>query len=243
MPVIQNPCFPSPCGPNSQCREIGDLPSCSCLSNYIGSPPNCRPECSVNSDCTSNLACIREKCQDPCPGSCGINAECKVFSHIPICNCLEGYTGDPFVQCHISPPERKDSFPIYIRVHIHIVSLATSAPIQDACNPSPCGPNTKCLDGICTCLPDYQGDPYTGCRPQCVLNNDCPSDKSCVRNKCINTCLSACGTNAECNVINHIPMCSCLEGYTGNAFVLCSPQIGEFLKPLLYSKFLIFHTF
>lgn len=110
LPIVkQNPCFPSPCGPNSQCREVGDLPSCSCLPNYIGSPPSCRPECSVNSDCVSSLACIREKCQDPCPGSCGISAQCSVINHIPICNCLEGYTGDPFVQCNIAPVQRKIS--------------------------------------------------------------------------------------------------------------------------------------
>lgn len=221
--VTQNPCFPSPCGLNSECREIGNLPSCSCLPNYIGSPPNCRPECSVNSDCTSNLACIREKCRDPCPGSCGINAQCRIISHIPICNCIEGYTGDPFIQCNIAPEKRKNSHLQSCNVHISIIPSATPAPTIDACNPSPCGPNAQCLDGICTCIANYQGDPYRGCRPECLLNSDCASERSCVNNKCINTCLEACGRNTECSVINHIPMCSCITGYTGNAFVLCSP--------------------
>lgn len=102
-----NPCVPSPCGPYSECRNIRDTPSCSCLPNYIGSPPNCRPECTINADCSSNLACIQEKCKDPCPGSCGFNALCNVINHTPICTCIEGYIGDPFTNCHPKPPPRK----------------------------------------------------------------------------------------------------------------------------------------
>jgi hypothetical protein len=101
----RNPCVPSPCGPNSQCQVNGESPSCSCLSTYIGSPPNCRPECSINSDCPSNKACINEKCRDPCPGSCGISADCHVTNHIPICTCIQGYTGDPFTNCYPTPEQ------------------------------------------------------------------------------------------------------------------------------------------
>lgn len=95
--------MPSPCGPNSECREIGDVPSCTCKSGYVGSPPNCRPECTINSECQSNLACIRQKCQDPCPGSCGIGAVCNVINHTPICSCPDGYIGDPFNNCYPKP--------------------------------------------------------------------------------------------------------------------------------------------
>ena len=66
----------------------------------IGSPPNCRPECVVNSDCPSDKACINRKCQDPCPGLCGVNAYCNVRNHVPICICNQGYIGDPFSQCY-----------------------------------------------------------------------------------------------------------------------------------------------
>lgn len=95
----QNPCQPSPCGPNAVCQVAGDSPSCSCLPDYTGSPPNCRPECVSNSECASHLACINLKCRDPCPGSCGANAECRVVSHTPTCVCAAGFTGDPFTQC------------------------------------------------------------------------------------------------------------------------------------------------
>jgi hypothetical protein len=99
------PCTPSPCGPNAQCKEINGSPSCSCLPEFSGSPPNCRPECVSNSECANHLACTNQKCKDPCPGMCGANAECRVVSHTPNCVCLPGYVGDPFTQCNL--PKRK----------------------------------------------------------------------------------------------------------------------------------------
>ncbi len=105
--VPTNPCVPSPCGPNAECRNTNGIPSCSCLSQFIGQPPNCRPECSINSECPSNKACIKQTCRDPCPGSCGLNAACYVSNHIPICTCNENYIGDPFNECYLKPPERK----------------------------------------------------------------------------------------------------------------------------------------
>lgn len=73
--VVQRPCHPSPCGQNSQCREINGQAVCSCIQGYIGSPPSCRPECVINSECPLNEACINQKCIDPCPGSCGQSGE------------------------------------------------------------------------------------------------------------------------------------------------------------------------
>ena len=102
VPVIveQDPCVPNPCGPNSNPpRKIGDRCHCTCRAEMIGSPPNCRPECVVNSDCPQDKACISRKCQDPCPGLCGINAFCRVRNHVPICVCNAGFIGDPFSQC------------------------------------------------------------------------------------------------------------------------------------------------
>lgn len=95
-----NPCQPSPCGPNSICRTHGSTPICSCLQGYIGRPPSCRPECTINAECSGNYACQNEKCIDPCPGSCGPHATCVVISHSPVCSCIAGYTGDPFDGCH-----------------------------------------------------------------------------------------------------------------------------------------------
>jgi len=99
----KNPCQPSPCGPNSQCRELNGQAVCSCLPEFVGSPPGCRPECVVSSECAQNKACINQKCTDPCPGTCGLNANCQVINHSPICSCLSGFTGDPFTRCYTIP--------------------------------------------------------------------------------------------------------------------------------------------
>lgn len=105
-----NPCIPSPCGPNSQCRAIGDTPACSCLPNYVGRAPNCRPECVISAECPANLACINERCSDPCIGACGIHTYCTVQNHNSVCVCENGYTGDPFSSCTEIPKCKKILF-------------------------------------------------------------------------------------------------------------------------------------
>lgn len=213
MPVIPvNPCQPSPCGPYSECRVSGQSPSCSCNRGFIGAPPNCRPECVSNSECPTQFACINQKCKDPCSGTCGQNAECRVVSHTPNCKCALNYIGDPFTSCLPQP--------------IPVVQEQ-----RTPCIPSPCGANAQCREqngaGACVCLPDYVGNPYEGCRPECVLNSDCPSDRACIRNKCQDPCPGTCGRNAECQVINHLPSCSCLQGFTGDPFRYCNPSLPK----------------
>ncbi|ALC38116.1 CG9572, partial [Drosophila busckii] len=201
-------CQPSPCGANSECRVNGNSPSCSCLPEFLGSPPNCRPQCISNSECPSSQACVNQKCVDPCPGLCGLNANCRVFSHTAMCLCQDGYTGDPFSQCS---PQR-------------------AQPIEQLqpCNPSPCGINAKCEArgdaGSCTCLPEYFGNPYEGCRPECVQNSDCPSNRACVNQKCRDPCPGTCGANAECQVISHSYVCECSQEYIGNPYEGCRPE-------------------
>lgn len=203
-----HPCVPSPCGPNSICQVKQGRPVCSCTANYIGSPPNCRPECVLSTECPQNKACIREKCQDPCQNTCGANAECHVVAHSAYCNCLNGYQGDAFVGCTktIAPPV-----------------------IHEPCNPSPCAENAQCSErngnAKCTCIPPYLGDPYTtGCRPECVYNSDCPSNQACTKQHCRDPCPGVCGTNAECSIVNHIPVCSCVRGFQGDPFSGCHPE-------------------
>lgn len=111
-------------------------------------------------------------------------------------------------------------------VHINIFFFAEEVP--NPCQPSPCGTNALCTQrngaGACSCIPDYQGNPYEGCRPECVLSSDCPTDRACVRNKCEDPCPGVCGQFAQCTVINHIPTCTCIPGYVGNPFASCTPQ-------------------
>lgn len=108
------------------------------------------------------------------------------------------------------------------------------------CDPSPCGSNAQCRIenrsyAVCECLPEYQGNPYEGCRPECVVSSDCPTNKACLKNKCLDPCPGTCGLSAICTVSNHIPICSCPPGYTGDAFTRCEqiPQKGQ--STLLFS--------
>ena len=102
--------------------------------------------------------------------------------------------------------------------------------ISDPCEPNPCGrgalpprqvgsgPNAECA---CDCPPLYNGDPYIECKPECVVNSDCPLDKACRNFQCYDPCPGVCGRNAQCDVRNHSPVCSCLPGYQGNALIEC----------------------
>lgn len=105
--VAKHPCMKSPCGQYSQCQAVNGHAVCSCLPGYFGGPPNCHPECITSSDCPQDKSCVNQICSDPCPGTCGYNAQCRVVNHSPICSCHPGYYGDPFVRCAIVESKNK----------------------------------------------------------------------------------------------------------------------------------------
>ena len=103
-----DPCRTSPCGLNAICTNQNGIPNCRCLPDYFGDPYlACTRECNVHSDCSINKACKDYHCIDPCPGLCGVNAQCRVINHIPTCTCEEGYVGDPFSSCRLRPISKK----------------------------------------------------------------------------------------------------------------------------------------
>lgn len=102
------PCNPSPCGANTICKERNGVGSCKCVPDYFGDPyVGCKPECIVNTDCAREKTCVNNKCKDPCPGLCGLNAICQTQNHKPSCSCINGFTGDPYSSCYEPPRERK----------------------------------------------------------------------------------------------------------------------------------------
>lgn len=127
-PTPTNPCIPSPCGPYSQCRDVNERAICSCLENYIGSPPACRPECTISSECFLDKACVNQKCVDPCRNACGQNARCQVINHNPICSCSVGYVGDPFIRCH--PEESKTFVRLIVCCAIKCIDFLTNEKCQ-----------------------------------------------------------------------------------------------------------------
>lgn len=52
----------------------------------------------------------------------------------------------------------------------------------------------------------------------CNKDAECPDSMRCVGRTCLNLCPSACGTNSVCRMFNHLPVCSCPPGYSGNPY-------------------------
>lgn len=235
-PVRDDPCAPSPCGPNAQCNNG----QCTCIPEYQGDPyVGCRPECVLNSDCARDRACVRNKCIDPCPGTCGTNAICIVNNHVPMCHCPDNMSGNAFFECRLI----ESKFDLFISFPVHFLNCSTRSlepVLRNPCQPSPCGPNSQCRElqnvGVCSCLPDFIGSPPQ-CRPECTTNSDCPPDQACQNSKCRDPCPGTCGFNAVCNVVNHNPFCTCRAQLTGNPFVRCQEISKLSLK---FSNVIIF---
>ncbi|XP_022904531.2 neurogenic locus notch homolog protein 1 isoform X1 [Onthophagus taurus] len=194
------------CGQNAQCAIVDGRPVCSCLRSHIGDPlSSCkRVECLSDYECGPHQMCKNDKCVNPCDGVCGINANCEVRLHVPVCSCPSGYTGNPSLSCRRFDP-------------------------AELCHPSPCGVNTNCEvineTPTCKCSPGYKGDPITGCRHECDADSDCGSQMACIDYKCQNPCYTQCGQSAQCQgVRNHQAICVCPEGWHGNPFSACRAE-------------------
>lgn len=64
------------------------------------SPPG--TECETDDQCPDDKYCNPETktCQNPClHKKCGINAFCNATNHVAICQCVNGYSGDPKISC------------------------------------------------------------------------------------------------------------------------------------------------
>jgi hypothetical protein len=175
--VIRDPCNPSPCSVNGQCRVVNGAAAC-----YY-------PECVINQDCARDKACFAQKCKDPCVDACGFNALCQVVNHNPVCSCPAGFMGSARVECKREPQ-----------------------PIE--CKANKLTHNLRDINYLNLVAP----------RPECTDNSECSNDKACINQKCRNPCAeypNSCGNNAECHVRMHRPICSCKDGFTGNAQSVC----------------------
>lgn len=117
-----------------------------------------------------------------------------------------------------------------------IYTSAESPPEKNPCHPNPCGSNAVCNSGVCSCIPEYFGDPYVGCRPECTMNTDCSPNKACINQHCVDPCPGVCGQDARCDVINHIPTCSCPPQTTGDAFIACRPIVHVGMYYMYFSN-------
>jgi hypothetical protein len=99
------------------------------MQDYYGDPYiSCRPECILATDCDRSKTCINTKCVDPCPGSCGLNADCRVVFHSPTCYCKPGFTGNPTQYCREIPASkfvvnRIQLIHVILHLVVHIASV------------------------------------------------------------------------------------------------------------------------
>ncbi|KAL1124694.1 hypothetical protein AAG570_001318, partial [Ranatra chinensis] len=203
-------CTGSTCAPNAICDVRNHRPVCTCSPGTFGDPyTSCNYECQSHYDCPDDRpACSAGKCIDPCIGVCGVGADCRVkLRTTPVCSCPRDMTGDPFVRCR---PFDK----------------------TDLCVPNPCGSNAECTPGhdntgrerpVCTCRPGFLGDPLAGCRRgECTTDQECRFDQNCINYECKPSCSGGqCGQGAQCNARNHVAVCSCPPGYTGQPLKHC----------------------
>lgn len=105
MPV----CGPNnlPCGGNALCQGIAHQYVCTCPPGLDGDPYEAciAVECSDNSACPPEKACINKQCQNPCAISdpCENNSQCIVENHQANCTCPPGYEGSRGNVCQIGP--------------------------------------------------------------------------------------------------------------------------------------------
>lgn len=66
---------------------------------------------------------------------------------------------------------------------------------------------------------------------ECKINSDCPYDKACINEKCLNPCSYGnvqCGTGAQCLIRNHQAECQCPAGTQGNPFISCITGLCQY---------------
>lgn len=139
------------------------------------------------------------------------------------CACPEGLIGDPIITGCRKPGD------CFTNSDCPSSAICSDNRCRNPCeNLNSCGRNAECLtvnhEITCRCPAKTKGDALAECVPiECSDNNDCSSDKICIDSKCTNPCsfVNACGANADCTVNNHVGICSCKAGYTGDAQLGC----------------------
>lgn len=235
-----NPCtYDRPCGRGAFCHAQDHRAICKCPNGYNGNPLiECIPPseatigCKSNSDCTLSESCVNEICVNPC--NCGVDAECHVANHHPVCHCKIGYSGNPQFGCFKLGCQSDDE-----------CSNDKQCFNGECVNPcalgDPCAVNAECYGhnhrAACRCPAGLEGNPFERCaRVECHSDFDCPSDRACIDNHCVNPCAPnfnpPCAQNAICFVRNHIASCRCPDHLPeGNPLSYCEKRPVQQDKP------------
>ncbi|ROT61486.1 hypothetical protein C7M84_020738 [Penaeus vannamei] len=164
------------------------------------------------------------------PGFCGENADCQTQAHRPICSCPPGTTGNPTIKCSamvvkepptLQPPMAEEK-PLHPDSPIRPIagSTTTLQPplIEETVRPTPEPlPTRPPPPALVPALPIA-----------CENNDDCDVDNSCLNKLCYDACtLGICGDDAECETVDHRPVCLCPYGTSGDPQVGCKAMVAE----------------
>jgi len=197
------------CGLNAECTARDHRPICSCPRNHRGS---------------SLQRCTRLTKDYVCGESCGRNTNCEVNADFrATCSCIQNYIGNPLIKegsggCRPECTSDRDC-PSH--------QTCKDNRCRNPCAYGACGDGAHCnvvnnrVD--CKCPENFKGDPFDRCYAECTHHDDCSNNQACIKLSCADPCINACGTNAECRVDDHQPICSCPKGYTGRPFESCRP--------------------
>lgn len=208
---------------------------CSCPTNFLGNPlvsctqaatkcngicecdeiGYCTKTCNAETDCVCGESCVDGKCRN----KCNSQASCAQGQVCTNGVCLAG--------CRSSNDCSNEE-------------ICQNKKCYNPCKaPNACGENAVCRSTnhrkVCLCSDGYQGDPLIKCAQyECQKDDDCEASKKCDSNgSCRNPCQEqgACGSNAQCRVIDRKPHCTCPPGYIGNALIECKKSgIEECLR-------------
>lgn len=220
--VCRPVCDKNSCGKGAYCVGTNHAIKCSCNERTYGDPyVECRQqsptECSVDADCPSKLACINDRCTNPCTQQnvCSKEQTCSVLDSLPlrilVCKCPPETVSDERGNC--KPISREAPACTSDFECPRDTDVCRNDNCVPACRVTECGSNAQCTASnhraVCTCPDQYKGNPYVGCTyswvepaHECTQNDDCPFDRTCNNNKCVNPCkeLSPCGRGAFCFV-------------------------------------------
>ncbi len=180
-----------------------------------------------------------------------MNALCQTVLHRHQCSCPQCYSGQPLFEClritgcevegparRVSCKENKDCpsneaclerecvDPCAVNV---AVARASGTAVAHSCEPL-----KKCVtrnhQPVCICKFGFYltENGELSCAPEqmeCTADEECATSYACSKGKCRNPCATdqpLCDANKTCAVINHRPVCLCLED--------CNPSVSVCLR-------------
>lgn len=179
--VCRPVCDSDSCASTAICEGHKHQPVCTCRPGTNGNPylecteirhltTPTEPECRVDADCPSQLACFNQHCENPCakPNICAAEQTCSVFDSLPLrtvmCKCpidtITDNTGHCVPVAHDQPQCRLDE-------ECPDSDKCVSGTCRLACSVEQCGVNAQCQStkhrAVCSCAAGYEGNPRFEC--------------------------------------------------------------------------------